>query len=155
MKKYLLALFSVCLTVLMMSVAFADKNMPADAVPLSTVLQNLQTKGYTDVRKVDFEKGAYEVKAIDQQGMNVEMKVDPKTGNITQTKTKAKSNKPAAPTGSLTALDVAKKVEQSRYHAISELESDSTKYEVKALDSNNKKVKLDVDKTSGQITPQR
>jgi hypothetical protein len=48
---------------------------------VSAVAQMLEAKGYV-VREIDTERGAYEVEAIDANGMRVEAYVHPVTGAI-------------------------------------------------------------------------
>lgn len=48
---------------------------------LSAVAQNLEARGYV-VREIEVERGAYEVEAVDANGMRVEAYVHPVTGEI-------------------------------------------------------------------------
>ncbi len=42
----------------------------------------VEEAGYRDVRKIERERGYYEVKAIDRDGRRVELHVNPQTGEI-------------------------------------------------------------------------
>ncbi|MCW8970102.1 MAG: PepSY domain-containing protein, partial [Rhodospirillales bacterium] len=56
---------------------------PADAMPLAQAVQTLNAAGYTDIRKIEFEKGAWEAKTIDAAGKRIKVLVDAGTGAIT------------------------------------------------------------------------
>jgi hypothetical protein len=53
----------------------------AEWMSVSAVAQMLEAKGYV-VREIETERGAYEVEAIDANGMRVEAYVHPVTGAI-------------------------------------------------------------------------
>ncbi len=51
------------------------------------IMMNLKEQGYTDIRKIEHERRAmYEVKAMDPNGVHVELYVDGVTGKILRSK---------------------------------------------------------------------
>lgn len=146
MKKHtLVALLGGCLLAFSTQAVLAD-DIPTTSIQMSSILQNLQTKGYNNVKKIKFEDGEYEAKVINAQGREEKLHINPQTGAIL--------NAPKAAQANITALEAAKKVEAAGYHNIYKLEAeDGNEYEVKAIDKNGKKAELKVNATTGEITP--
>lgn len=146
MKKQ--ALIALCLGSLLAfssSIAVAkDDNIPDNAVKMSKALESLKTKGFNVVRKIEFDDDAYTASVINAEGKEVKIYVNSQTGEVSPPK---ESN------DSLSALEVAKKVEQAGYQKIYKIDTQwfRDRYEVKAYDRNGKKVELDVDAKSGKI----
>lgn len=46
------------------------------------VAETVETQGYTNINKIELEKGKYEVEARDIDGKRVELDVDPRTGEV-------------------------------------------------------------------------
>lgn len=122
-------------------ISFADET-PATLLDMSKILQNLNSKGYNIVRKVELEHGMYEAETINTQGNEIKIQINAQTGEITSPK---ESNK------QITMLDAVKKVETEGYHNISKIKSEHGNYEIKALDKDGKKVELKVDASTGKI----
>lgn len=55
---------------------------------LKDVMTKLEAAGYRDFREIEREKNKYEVKATDPQGQQVELDVDPVTGDVLKTEVK-------------------------------------------------------------------
>jgi hypothetical protein len=125
------------------SVTFATDAPPANSLPMSKILQNIQKEGYSVVKKIEYDDGKYEVKAIDNAGNDAKLEIAPTTGEIIKPKDEV------AP--KLSIFDAVSKVETAGYKNIYKIETSKDKYEVKAYDKNNKKVSLDVDANSGAI----
>lgn len=133
------------------ALAFAPVLLAADqksenAMQTSKVLQTLKSKGFNIVSKIESKTdGEYEVKVINGEGRSGKITFNAHTGKIE----KAKENQPG-----LTALDVAKKVEEAGYVNISKIDTKwlEDKYNVTAFDKDGKKVDLEVDALSGKIT---
>jgi hypothetical protein len=53
----------------------------SDWMSVSALAQSLEARGYV-VREIDTERGAYEIEAVDANGMRVEAYVHPVTGEI-------------------------------------------------------------------------
>jgi hypothetical protein len=151
MKKTIFSFLTGCLIASTLSVCLAD-NMPKNPEPLSEVLTNLQSQGYT-VKRVQVQEGKYQMKGMDQQGHRVAMSVDPSNGEILNSTQKSGTSEPLnSNPGTLSALDAVKKVEQSGYHQVYKLETGTSEYDVSALDKDNKKMELTVDMKSGKIS---
>lgn len=126
--------------------AFADddKNkMPEDTVQMSKLIENLQTNGYNVILKVEFDDGQYRANVIDTQGKPLRLEIAPSTGEIL---------KPKQEETVLSILDAAKKVEDAGYHNIYKISTHKDKVEIKAFDTENKKVTLDVNAKTGEIS---
>ncbi len=121
--------------------AFAD-DMPAKSLPMTEIIHNLESKGYT-AKEIKFDDNMYKIDAVDKQGKEVDVEINPETGALNQT---TKNNT------TLTLQAAAKKVESAGYHSIYYIKADDSKYVVKALDKDGNKVSLDVDGTSGAIS---
>ncbi|HVV67775.1 MAG TPA: PepSY domain-containing protein [Gammaproteobacteria bacterium] len=141
MRKYASIAILISFLSLGMQTVFADE-MPANAMPLSKILENLQSKGYTVFREIEFQNGLYVTKAFNSQGENLKIRINPQTGEIVEPKAKATT---------LSLLDIAKKLENAGYHGISKIGFDRGEYEAIALDKDGKKVDLDIDGKTGEI----
>ncbi|OGV44379.1 MAG: hypothetical protein A3F46_03780 [Legionellales bacterium RIFCSPHIGHO2_12_FULL_42_9] len=141
-KRIILSVCSGFILVFAAQTALAN-DIPTTSLPMSKILQVLQSKGYSSVRKVEFEHGTYEVKAISAQGKKVKLNVNPQTGVITNN-SKTQNN-------SISMLMAAQKVEAAGYHGIYKIKSEDGKYEIKALNKDNKKVELKVNVKTGEI----
>lgn len=117
---------------------------PAKSLPMTTILSNLESQGYT-AKEIKFKDNLFKVEATDKQGKEVDIEVNPETGALNN-----KDKESAAMT--LTMQDAVKKVEAAGYHTIYYIEADDDKYEVKALDKDGKKVSLDVNGKTGEIS---
>lgn len=114
-------------------------------VPMSTVLQNLKSKGYDIISKVDLdkEKEVYNIEAMSPQGKELAITMNAQSGEITSPKQN--------PLPHINLDEAVKRVEGAGYHDIYMVEYGSGKYIVRAQDPKNKKVKLKVDGTTGDI----
>jgi len=63
----------------------AEQVAPEPYLTEQEIAEALEAQGYTDIRKIELEKGEYEVKALDADGRRVELYVDPHTGEILET----------------------------------------------------------------------
>ena len=124
------------------SLSLHAESVPTPSMPMSSLLQTLQSKGYVAVRKIEFDDGIYKVIAINPQGEEMKLKVNPQTGEIT---------KPENVKKVFTMTDIARKLESQGYTNIFRMESDGKSYDVKALDKNGKKFNLTVDAENGEV----
>lgn len=113
------------------------------SLTMSAVIQKLQSKGYNIIRKVKIEDGNYKAETINSQGIEVKVRINSQTGEITSS-----NEKPVK----LTMFDAVKKVEAADYHDIYKVESEEGKYEVKAFGKDGKKVELEVNANTGNIS---
>src|SRR5690242_20674933 len=76
-----LALMSLC--------ACADRKseetLPANAKPLSEIIRALEGQGYKDIDRVKLDENVWVIKAHQAGGKEVEVKVNPITGQIVKT----------------------------------------------------------------------
>lgn len=66
----------------------AIQNAPEPYLTEQEITQILESQGYTEIKKIELEKGEYEVKARDADGRRVEIYADPRTGEILKSKYK-------------------------------------------------------------------
>ena len=64
----------------------AIQNAPEPYLTEQEITQILESQGYTEIKKIELEKGEYEVKARDADGRRVEIYADPRTGEILKSK---------------------------------------------------------------------
>ncbi len=114
----------------------------SNMMPMSKALNGLKTKGFDVVKKIEFDDGMYEAKIMTALGKEIKVKMNAKTGEI---------EKPKDGLVWLSALDVAKKVEDAGYHSISKIDTEGKDYEVRALNKDGKQAKLKVNAQTGEI----
>ena len=111
------------------------------------VLNDLKAKGYTIVKKVEFDddNGEYKADVVNAAGKDLEIIVNPKTGKMV---------KPKEDITGWNALEIAKKVQDAGYKNIYEINTElmGDEYKVKALDEQGEKISIKVDIKSGKIT---
>ena len=142
MKKQ--AIIAVCLiSMIGLSSSLVAKEQE-EAMKTSAVLESLQSKGFNIVKEIEWKNGSFTAKVINAEGKEATIKFNPKTGDIV----KAKQNQ-----AGLSALEIAKKVEEAGYTHITKINSEMfhNKYVVKASDQRGKNVKLEVDALTGKI----
>jgi len=61
---------------------FSDETPPANAKPLSEVIKVLEDQGYRTITEVEFEDGVWEIEVHQSDGKEIEIKVDPVSGEI-------------------------------------------------------------------------
>lgn len=59
-----------------------QSDLSGSAMTVEEILARLKDQGYGDVYKIEHHHGLYEVKARDQAGGRVEIRVDPRTGDV-------------------------------------------------------------------------
>ncbi len=123
-----------------LSVYAAD--YPEHGIPMSKLINELETHGYVVVNKVDYDNDVYHVEGINKEGKEVKADINPQSGKITVT-----SDEKAR----LTISEAVKKLEQSGYHDIYSIEASGDKYEAKALDKDGNKASVDVDAVTGEV----
>jgi hypothetical protein len=57
-----------------------DKVLPPDALPASEVVRKAERSGLGRIYGIDVDDGTWLVRAVDQQGKRIEMRLDPRTG---------------------------------------------------------------------------
>ncbi len=144
MKKSLLCVSIITLWFgLNATTVFADDDyIPFSAVPLATVVANLQAQGYKDIRKIKFDDGVYKAEVINDQGQKVKLRINPQTGKV---------NPQARMHQSISMLDAIKKVQTIGYQRIYKVEFEHGVYKIEARDKQSEKVKVTINSQSGQI----
>ena len=61
---------------------FGDERPPANAKPLSEIIKGVEEAGHKTIVELEFEDGVYEIEALDAQGKEVKLKVDPVSGKV-------------------------------------------------------------------------
>ncbi len=143
MKKRIIP--SVCsgfILSFMTQIAIAD-DIPTRSLPMSQILQHLLSKGYHTIQEVEFDDGLYEVEALDEQGNQIILRMNPQTGDLIKNQNTQKYP--------ISLLEAAQKIEGAGYHSIYKIESHGSQYEVKALGKEDTIVKLRVDANTGKI----
>ena len=138
MKKILLL---SCLSLILAS-PFAMATKTATALsPILDVSQKLEKAGYTNIREIEFKRGHFEVKAYDTQGKKLKFIVSP-NGIVPPL---------AKPLPYLTMSQAIEKAQTAGYKTINEIEFEKGQFQLKTLDAQGKKVKLEMDAKTGSI----
>ena len=80
--------FYIVLTILVAvpAIAFAgwfgDERPPVNGKPLSEIIKLVEEAGHKTIVELEFEDGVYEIEALDAQGKEVKLKVDPVSGKV-------------------------------------------------------------------------
>lgn len=110
-------------------------------VKMSDMLLMLEEAGYKVIYNIEAEGSCYNILGSTPEGEEFEMTIDPKNQRV-----------PRKDWRTLTALDVAKKIEQSGYPIVFKIELKGSQYLVKAQDKSHHLKDLQVDTISGDIT---
>ena len=82
--RHALIALTVLITVPAVALAgwFGDERPPANAKPLSEIIKGVEEAGHKTIVELEFEDGVYEIEALDAQGKEVKLKVDPVSGKV-------------------------------------------------------------------------
>jgi uncharacterized membrane protein YkoI len=149
-KQKLLSMIAGFGLILLVQQGFAAEAPPAGSPQLSQILVNLQSKGYTDIRKIEFEDGVYKVDMVSKLGKETDLKLSPENGEILSTKTGSTHRNPHLL--AVSPLEAAKKVEAAGYHSIYKIELKEDEYEIEALDAKNDKAELTINGKNGKVS---
>ncbi|MBC2768944.1 PepSY domain-containing protein [Pusillimonas minor] len=74
--------------------AATSATSPAQAqwLNIGQVHEKLVSAGYTDIREIERERGGYEAKALDKEGRQVKLYIDPRSGDVINQRTRDKRN---------------------------------------------------------------
>jgi hypothetical protein len=61
---------------------FSDEQPPAGAKPLSEIIKMLEDQGMRDITEVEFDGGVWKIEVHNRDGSEVDVRVDPLTGEI-------------------------------------------------------------------------
>ncbi len=122
-------------------------DMKSEPGQMVKVLNDLKSKGYMIVKKVEFDdsNGDFKADVVNAEGKNLEITVNPKTGKMV---------KPKDDITGWTAFEIAKKVQNAGYKNMYEINTEMLghEYKVKALDEKGEKITIKVDVETGKIT---
>lgn len=113
----------------------------AGQMSTADVMQRVEQSGYTNIRDVEFDDGFWEVEATGTDGRQVELYVDPRSGEVL--------DRNAAP--ALTAADIAARLEAAGYTNVRDVEFDDGRYEAEATNAAGQNVDLKVDGRDGSV----
>ncbi|HEY3148634.1 MAG TPA: PepSY domain-containing protein [Dongiaceae bacterium] len=88
MRTYILA---ACAASLMLAPVaaradwFSEELPPANAKPLSEIIKSLEDQGYKAIENVEFDDNVWEIEVHKAGGEEVELHVDPVSGQIVKT----------------------------------------------------------------------
>lgn len=109
---------------------------------LSDILQQLDSKGYTNIQDVEYDHGILIVEGINDNGIKFELHLDPKTGAILKQQHHLRTR--------LSIIDIAKQIEAKGYITIDEIEFDEGIYKVEAVNKNEEKIEMRIDPNTGK-----
>lgn len=149
MQKIIVMIFLS--TLFTISTAIADPiQLPSNqqtsvlAIQIASVISKIESSGYPLVTKIELTDGIFKVKAIDAQGLAINLEVDPQTGKVISPK------KPNLIR--LSILDAIKAVEAKDYHGIYKIEATNGSYTISAIDAKGDQVTLGVDANTGEVS---
>ncbi|AJI47564.1 PepSY domain-containing protein [Francisella philomiragia] len=143
MRKILITSKMILLTVISMSVMYADDTPSSTAVPISKVVANIYSQGYPSINKIEFDDGVYKAKVINDAGKEEYLYIDPNTGKVPLPKNGSKE---------INMSKAIAAIPNDRCKTITSVEDKSDVYEVECVDSSNKEVKVYIDAISGKIS---
>lgn len=127
---------------------FAETKLPEDNMPMSKVLNKLKENGFVIIKEIEFDDGVYKAKTVSAHGKDDKISFNPKTGEL-----KGGSDKNP---NTLSTLDIAVKLEGQGFTKIYKMDMESDgKFEIKALNKDGKRTKLEVDGKTGNILKQK
>lgn len=113
-------------------------------IPMSILLQDLKINGYNIISKVELDKDFFVVDALSPQGQKISVLMKSDTGEIKEPEIN--------PMPQVLLEDAVRRAESSGYHDIYKVEYSGHQYRIKAYDQKDKKVKLKIDGSTGEIT---
>lgn len=147
MKKTVLTTLLLGTVFMFASPMVLAADMKSEPGQMVKVLSELKAKGYSIVKKIEFndDNGNFKADVVNAAGKNIEISINPKTGKI---------DKPKDDVTGWNALEIAQKVQHAGYKNIYEINTElmGNEYKVKALDEKKEKIVIKVDIASGKIT---
>lgn len=133
---------------LFISISTWANAIPQSSLPMTTLIKKLESNGYVFIHEIEFSDDTFKVEAVNKQGENVELTMNPETGEILTNHEHEKSNM------KLTMMDAVQAVENAGYHNIYKITVSLSKsnYEIKALDKNGGRISLNINGVTGEIS---
>lgn len=142
---------TVSLAALIGGVALAADLLPANALPLSTILTTLEQQGLSPIVEANFDDGVWEIEGF-RGDRPVELHVDPLTGKSFGEHPDRIDSRPPATAKAASAI--AKAIEGAGYSSILELEWEHDHWDVEAISANGHR-KLRVAADTGKVLSDR
>jgi len=131
--------------------ALADDRIPTTAFPPAAIIHQLVADGY-DVRKLEFERGRYDVQVRSTDGKLLKLAADPTTGKAYSPSATANRSPrdagAAVPTNAAEAITLAA---MEGHYDVTELKFRDGIYRIEARDSAGAPARIDVDAQTAQI----
>lgn len=115
--------------------------MAQDALTQHQVQASLEQQGYSKVRDLDFRDGVWTAKARSANGKSVDVRVDPKTGQVFPDKAVSR----------LSEADVRASLSTQGYTHVHDVDFDHGVWTARADNEAGKKVRLQLDPETGRI----
>ena len=143
-------LLATLLLALACGAAWATEVPPADAQPLSQILEAVEKNHPGVIVSADFDERRWEVVSCSADGRSCrELRIDPRTAK-TLRDSRDMNFDIRPPAGGKTAAQIARAIEERKLGTISEIEFDDPVWEV-TVNGNGVRAKLYVDPVSGDI----
>lgn len=110
--------------------------------PVASILKSLKNEGYVTVQSVELNKDEYHITALSTEGDLTQLRINAHSGQIIEIK-KIDVHIPM--------VEVVDKVEGLGYSGISKIERTDGSFDIEAIGPDGKKVKLNVNATSGAV----
>lgn len=104
-----LTISSAWLSSALASDSHADTPATRGWLSIGQVYQRLEAAGYSDVEKIERERGGYEARATNRRGERTKLSVNPQTGDITDRSAPTPRNSNAQETPQRSAADCNKR----------------------------------------------
>lgn len=105
------------------------------------VRAQLEAQGYTDIHDIEFKNGVWEVDAKSADGKSVDLRIDPKTGDIY----------PDRNVTTLSEADVRAKLSTDGYTNVHDVKFDDGMWKAEGNDAAGKKVEVLLDPNTGRV----
>lgn len=136
------------------SVAAADERIPSGVLSPAYIIHKLAADG-TELRSIEYKRGAYIVDVATGEGRTYRAAVDPDSGELNSHAFMGRTfATDSAPAGSISRSLIVQAVANAGFGEVIEMEMKNTLWKVKAQDDAGRVVKLWVDPVTGSIEEQ-
>lgn len=133
-------------TVIAAALAFAGLGVAhaQDALTAPQVRAQLEGQGYTNVKDLKFEDGMWEADATSADGRKVDVKLDPRNGNVY----------PDKAVSQLGEADIRAQLSSAGYTGVRDVKLDDGMWKAKGRTAGGEKVKIRLDPATGAVVAQ-
>lgn len=133
-------------TVIAAALAFAGLGAAhaQDALTAPQVRAQLEAQGYTSVKDLKFEDGMWEADATSADGRKVDVKLDPRNGNVY----------PDKAVSQLGEADIRAQLSSAGYTGVRDVKLDDGMWKAKGRTAGGEKVKIRLDPATGAVVAQ-